>query len=131
MFLGVIDPGAGKLLFCNAGHNPPLLVRSSGETERLMAVGTALGILPGLSYQEETTDFSSGDLLAIYSDGVTESENPDGEEFGEQRLAELLASMRTDSAGNIVDGVIQAIAEWTAAAPAIDDITLLVARSTR
>jgi serine phosphatase RsbU (regulator of sigma subunit) len=131
MFLGVIDPAAGRLLFCNAGHNPPLLVRSSGETERLMAVGTALGILPGLSYREESKDFRSGDLLAIYSDGVTESENPDGEEFGEQRLVELLISNRTDSAENIVGSVIQAIKDWTSSAPAFDDITLLVARSTR
>ncbi len=131
MFLGVIDPAAEKLLFCNAGHNPPLLVRSSGETERLMAAGTALGILPGLSYREESTDFRPGDLLAIYSDGVTESESPDGEEFGEQRLAELLASRRADPAESIVDGVIQAIKKWVSSAPAADDITLLVARSVR
>jgi serine phosphatase RsbU (regulator of sigma subunit) len=131
MFLGVIDPAAGRLVFCNAGHNPPLLIRSSGETERLRAVGTALGILPGLSYQEESREFTSGDLLAIYSDGVTEAENPEGEEFGERQLAELLAFKRADSAGDIVDAVIQALKDWTSSAPAVDDITLLVARSVR
>jgi sigma-B regulation protein RsbU (phosphoserine phosphatase) len=130
MFLGVVDPGRKELLYCNAGHNPPLLVRSSGEVERLKAVGTALGILPGLSYREESRGFGAGDLLAIYSDGVTEAENPEGEEFGEGRLAELLTANREAEAEDVVELVLQALDEWTAAQPAVDDVTLVVVRAT-
>jgi serine phosphatase RsbU (regulator of sigma subunit) len=130
MFLGVVDPGRKELLYCNAGHNPPLLVRSSGEVERLKAVGTALGILPGLSYREESRGFGAGDLLAIYSDGVTEAENPDGEEFGEGRLADLLTANRGAEAEDVVELVLQALDEWTAAQPAVDDVTLVVVRAT-
>jgi serine phosphatase RsbU (regulator of sigma subunit) len=129
MFMGVIDPARQELLYCNAGHNPPLLIRSSGEVERLKAVGTALGIMPGLSYQEESRKFGSGDLLAIYSDGVTESESPDGVEFGETRLADLLTANRSAEAEDVVELVLQALDEWTAAQPAADDITLVVVRA--
>jgi serine phosphatase RsbU (regulator of sigma subunit) len=130
MFMSVIDPRGADLVYCNAGHNPPLLIRASGDIERLKAVGTALGILPGLSYREESRKFGPGDLLAIYSDGVTEAENPSGEEFGEQRLAELLASNRGAAAEDVVELVLQALDDWTASTPAVDDVTLVVVRAT-
>jgi serine phosphatase RsbU (regulator of sigma subunit) len=130
MFMGVIDPAEGRLVYCNAGHNPPLLIRSSGEVDRLKAVGTALGILPGLSYQEESRKFSAGDLLAIYSDGLTESENPAGEEFGELRLTELLGNHSAARAEDIVEQVLQALDAWTGSTPPADDITLVVVRAT-
>lgn len=130
MFMAVLDPENEQLLFCNAGHNPPLLIHPSAEVERLKAVGTALGILPGLSYKEESRKFGPGDLLAIYSDGVTESENPEGEEYGENRLAELLAANRGESAEDLVERVLQAIDDWTGGTPAVDDVTLVVVRAT-
>ena len=128
MFLGLIDPAAGSLVFSNAGHNPPLLIRESGEEERLEAMGTVLGVLPEIGYEEKRQEFRPGDLLVIYSDGVTEAESPEGEEFGEQRLADLLVAHRHEPAAEIVERVIQAVAEWIAGAPPADDVTIVVAR---
>jgi serine phosphatase RsbU (regulator of sigma subunit)/pSer/pThr/pTyr-binding forkhead associated (FHA) protein len=128
LFFGVIEPEAGRLLYCNAGHNPPLIVHGSGEVERLKAEGTVLGILPELGYVERNHPFDAGDLIAIYSDGVTEAESPQGEEFGEERLAKLLTDMRTEPAETIVQGVLGAVKEFTADAPPADDITLVIAR---
>lgn len=130
LFLGTIDAVAGRLVYCNAGHNPPLLVRPSGEVDRLGAVGTVLGIMPELGYEEETHRFEVGDMLAIYSDGVTEAENPDGEEYGEQRLTEVLLQHRDLDAAAIVARVVESVSAWIAAAPAADDVTLLIARRT-
>jgi sigma-B regulation protein RsbU (phosphoserine phosphatase) len=130
MFMGLLDPKTEQLLYCNAGHNPPLLIRPSGAIERLKALGTALGIMPGISYKEESRKFGAGDLLAIYSDGVTESENPAGEEFGESRLAELLVANRTEKAEDVVELVLQALDDWTASTPAVDDVTLVIVRAT-
>jgi serine phosphatase RsbU (regulator of sigma subunit) len=130
MFMGVFDPQSGELLYCNAGHNPPLLIRPAGEIDRLKAVGTALGILPGLSYKEESRKFGVGDMLAIYSDGVTEAESPDGEEYGENRLADLLADNRGVNAEDLVELVLQALDDWTGGTPAVDDVTLVIVRAT-
>jgi serine phosphatase RsbU (regulator of sigma subunit) len=129
LFLFVIDPATGRATYCSAGHNPALLVRASGEVERLAAVGTVLGILPDLGYDEETVVLAPGDLIAVYSDGVTEALR-DGEEFGEDRLAELLRDRRSASAAEIVEAVTAALDEWIAHAPPADDVTVVVARRT-
>jgi serine phosphatase RsbU (regulator of sigma subunit) len=128
MFMALIDPQSGAMPYCNAGHNPALLVRATGQVERLEAGGTVLGMLPELGYTESKAHLEEGDLLAVYSDGVTESTNPGGEEFGEGRLAELLVQQRGLPAAQVIDGVLGALAEWTEAAPAEDDLTLVVAR---
>jgi serine phosphatase RsbU (regulator of sigma subunit) len=130
MFFGLVDPTSGSLVYSNAGHNPPLLIRASGEQERLEAMGTVLGVLPDVGYEERRREFRPGDLLVLYSDGVTEAASPDGQEFGEQRLADLLVAHRDEPAAEIVSQVIQAVAEWIAGAPPADDVTLVVARRT-
>jgi sigma-B regulation protein RsbU (phosphoserine phosphatase) len=130
MFFGVIDPRTGRVDYTNAGHNPPLLVRSTGEVERLGAMGTVLGIMPDIGYEHQSKEMKPGDLLAIYSDGVTEAEHPGGEEFGEDRLADLLVSIRESSAEDIVENVIEAVNNWTDGAPPADDVTMVVARLT-
>ena len=90
----VVDPATGELVFTNAGHNPPLLVRASGGFEKLAGGGVILGILPMAAYQESRAQMQPGDVLVLFSDGVTEAANPPDEDFGEERLAELVASMR-------------------------------------
>jgi serine phosphatase RsbU (regulator of sigma subunit) len=129
MFFGVVDPVNNRLNFVNAGHNPPLLARASGKVERLRAKGTVLGILPDIGYEEQTIDFGPGDMIAIYSDGVTEAATPDGEEFGEDRLAQLLETNLDKGAGEIIDIVLEAVSKFTDAGPPDDDVTLLVARN--
>jgi sigma-B regulation protein RsbU (phosphoserine phosphatase) len=127
-FMTVADPATGELVFTNAGHNPPLLVRASGGFEELKGGGMILGILPMAKYQESRAAFQPGDVLVLFSDGVTEAANPRGEEFGEQRLAELVASLHGRPSAEIVEAVHAAVGSYTEGAPAADDITVVVAR---
>jgi serine phosphatase RsbU (regulator of sigma subunit) len=127
-FFCVADGDTGEVAFCNAGHNPPLIVRRSGEVEELEGGGPVLGILRNIEYDEYRVNLDVGDTLVIYSDGVTEAANVQGDEFDTPRLGEAVARSRTLSAGEIVAEVNRAVAEFTAGAPQSDDITLIVAR---
>jgi serine phosphatase RsbU (regulator of sigma subunit) len=127
-FYGVLDPAVGELSFANAGHNPPIVVRASGESEMLEGGGPVLGVLSIAPYCEERVPLGSGDLLAIYSDGVTEAANTSGEEYGEQRLIDVLQSRRGESADAIVSTVMESLNQFTLGAPQADDITLVVAK---
>ncbi len=128
-FAAVLDPESGELAFCNAGHNPPLVVRRDGTFEKLEGGGIVLGILPSAVYAEKRRHLGSGDVLVLYSDGVTEA-TPAGseDEFGEDRLAEVVAAHRGGTAKAILEAIRQAVTGWMAGAPAADDITLLVAK---
>ncbi len=128
LFYGVLDPSSGNLTYCNAGHNPPFLVRASGKIDRLPSSGTILGIFPDLAYEVSTARLEPGDVLTLFSDGVTEENNPSGEEFGESRLAQVLLEKGRGPAAGLVDGIRQAVLSWAAGAPAADDVTVVVAR---
>jgi phosphoserine phosphatase RsbU/P len=127
-FFGILDPARGHLAYANAGHNPPFVVRASGEVEVLPGGGPVLGILPVAPYAEEKARLAPGDLLVIYSDGITEATNPAEEEYGEERLAQLLCSRRAEPAAAIVDAVTESLHQFTSGAPQADDITLVVAK---
>jgi len=129
-FMCVVDGATGEVVFANAGHNPPLIVRSSGSVEWLDAGGCVLGILPMMKYDESRTRLDPGDVLVIFSDGVTDAINPQEDDFGEARLAACVSAHRTESSASIMDAVNRAIAEWSAGTPLPDDLTLLVARRT-
>jgi sigma-B regulation protein RsbU (phosphoserine phosphatase) len=128
LFMCVIDPLDGTTRYCNAGHNPPILVRADGSAESLTAAGTVLGMLPQLGYEEHRTTLAPGDLIAIYSDGVTEAADSEDEEFGEARLSALLIRLREQPAATIIAAVMEAVAEWSPGAIGADDITVVVAR---
>lgn len=85
-FLATFDPATGRLSYTNAGHNPALLVRASGPEEWLRSNGVPLGLIPGAKYGEGSVQLAPGDLLLVYTDGITEAANPAEEEFGEVRL---------------------------------------------
>jgi phosphoserine phosphatase RsbU/P len=127
-FFCVLDAGTGDVAFANAGHNPPIVVRASGEAMMLEGGGPVLGILPIAPYSEMHTQLDRGDMLVLYSDGVTEATNLNYDEFGEQRLIDALVAHRTEPATAIVEAVTRALAEFTAGAPQADDITLVVGR---
>jgi phosphoserine phosphatase RsbU/P len=127
-FFCVLDPQTGRLVYANAGHNPPLLVRANGEISMLPGGGPPLGILSIATYSEEELTIEPGDLLAIYSDGVTEAQSPKEDEFGEDRFGEVLATNRTKSAAEILNAVNAALVLWAEGGPPADDITLIVAR---
>lgn len=130
LFFGVLDPGNGKLAYCNAGHNPPFLVRPNGEISPLEGGGPVLGVLPAMRYQEQYARMGAGDVMLLYSDGVTEACNPAGEEF-EDRVKEILIEKRGESAAAIVQSVHEAVAAWIAGQPPADDITVVAARRTK
>jgi serine phosphatase RsbU (regulator of sigma subunit) len=127
-FLAVVDPATGRVRYCNAGHNPPFVVRSDGRVERLDVCGLPLGLMPGGAYQSRECHLEGGDLLVLYSDGVTEALNAEGAEFGDEGLERALLGLRTADAPAILDGVTRALAEFVKGVPLADDSTLLVAK---
>jgi sigma-B regulation protein RsbU (phosphoserine phosphatase) len=128
-FMGIIDPKTGELVYTNAGHNPPVVVRENGKFELLKeAGGVILGILPMAQYQEARITLNPGDTLVLFTDGVTEAADPSDEEYGEERLAALVGSMKDRPSEEIVDAIHNAVMGFTQGAPAADDITVVVAR---
>ncbi len=127
-FFCVLDPSSGELAFANAGHNPPIIMRSNGEHQMLEGGGPVLGILPIAPYKEMRASLQPGDLLVIYSDGVTEANNINHDEYDEQRLIDVLREHRLESAAQIVAAVTKSLNEFAAGAPQADDITLVVAK---
>jgi sigma-B regulation protein RsbU (phosphoserine phosphatase) len=127
-FMTVADPATGELVYTNAGHNPPILVRKSGGFEMLKGGGMILGILPMAVYTESQAKMEPGDILLLFSDGVTEAPDPNGDDFGEERLAKLVEANRDRPVTEIIDLIDAAITEFTQGAPAADDITVVVAR---
>jgi serine phosphatase RsbU (regulator of sigma subunit) len=128
LFFCILDGDTGELIFCNAGHNPPVLVRADGNYEQLKGGGPVLGILPTIEYQEYQAKLDEGDVLVIYSDGVTEANNPAGDEFEIEGLAKAVIDERTQPAANIIGAINKALVSYTAGAPQSDDITLIVVR---
>jgi phosphoserine phosphatase RsbU/P len=127
-FYGVLDPSTGQLSYANAGHNPPYVVRASGAVEPLPGGGPVLGILPIAPYKQDQARLDPGDMLVIYSDGVTEATNTSEEEFGEERLMDVLRNRRNEPSSAIVGAVMESLNQFTLGAPQADDITLVVAR---
>jgi sigma-B regulation protein RsbU (phosphoserine phosphatase) len=128
LFFAVLDPAAGSMMYSNAGHNPPIVVRNSGEVELLTEGGMVLGLLPAASYRAGCCDACSGDMLVLYSDGITEAVNPSGEEFGEEQLTRLVVDNRARRASEVAEEILRSLAGWTAGKPATDDVTLLIAK---
>jgi sigma-B regulation protein RsbU (phosphoserine phosphatase) len=126
-FFGIYDDETGILDYTNAGHLPPLLVRR-GAVERLDVNGTVVGAFPGVVYGESRLQLESGDLLVMYTDGLTEPENAYGEMFGEERLVELLLAHVERPEAEIISAVSEAVRGWTATPELQDDLTMLVAR---
>ena len=128
-FVAALAPDSGCVTFCNAGHNPPVLLHADGSVEQLDATGPIIGISAAFAYGEQACQMGPGDLLALYSDGVTEACNPvEGEEFGEERLLQTLRDHAEKPAQKVIDAVIARIAEFTGNAPLADDVTLVVVR---
>ena len=128
LFYAVLDPKDGSLAFLNAGHNPPLIVHAGGTMEQLAAGGLPLGIMANADFREGKTRLHPGDVLVIYSDGVSEAVNPKGEEFGPTRLYETVARNLDASAAGIRDRIESALTKFCQGTPAADDITLVICK---
>jgi PAS domain S-box-containing protein len=127
-FYGVFDEQHRILTYCNAGHNPPILMGADGDIKELETGGFILGAFPGSEYQEGHILLSVGDLLLLYTDGLTEAIGADGEELGRAGLIQFLGEHSGESASSIS----QALVEWAEGRESTphDDITLLVMRIT-
>jgi sigma-B regulation protein RsbU (phosphoserine phosphatase) len=121
------DEDAAMLTYTNAGHLPPILVRS-GTSTMLDVNGMVVGAFPSSKYDESTVQLESGDLLVFYTDGITEPENEYGEMFGEDRLIELVAKNAEHDDARIIETVMEAVHQWSGAGEQPDDMTLLLAR---
>jgi serine phosphatase RsbU (regulator of sigma subunit) len=128
LFYAELDPESGSLSFLNAGHNPPLIVHSAGTVEQLASGGLPLGIKPDAEYREGRTQLQPGDVLVIYSDGVTEAMSPTGEEFGATRLYEVVSRNIEASAAGIRDRIESSLTKFAQGTSAADDITLVIVK---
>jgi serine phosphatase RsbU (regulator of sigma subunit) len=127
-FLAELEPTTRALAYVSAGHNAPILRRASGQIERLQAGGLPLGILRDARHDYGHTTLSSGDLLVIFTDGVVEAQNVAGEEYGESRLLQLLASPPSSGARDDLNRLMAEVDSFVGSARQHDDITCLVLR---
>jgi len=129
LLFAVYDPASGILTYVNAGHMPPLLVRHDGSTERLADGGIALGMFTQSTYAAGHVTIEPEDLLAIYSDGITEAENPHGVPFDEEGLETALRAHCHDSSlPGVGAAVVRAVEQHTADKRFADDLTILLLR---
>lgn len=128
LFYAELNPRTGALSFLNAGHNPPLIVHEAGTVEQLSSGGLPLGIKPDAIFREGRTQLQPGDVLVIYSDGVSEAGNPQGEEFGVKRLSDVVMRNIESSAAGIRDRIESALTKFAEGTAAADDITLVIVK---
>jgi len=132
LFLGVLDTRSGAFKYSNAGHNPPRLLRSNGELEVVAPTGNlVLGIDPDHEYGNLEIALDPGDTLVLYTDGVTEAENEQEEEYQETRLDELLQASQGIEPEAVADKIVSSVREFAGDADQSDDITCVVARFLR
>jgi serine phosphatase RsbU (regulator of sigma subunit) len=129
MFYARFDQSKRTLQYANGGHNPPLLVRpKTGETLFLDAGGPILGILPQAQFSNTLVDLDQGDILTLFTDGVTEQENEAGDEFSVERLEEVVRSKETESASALVTQISEAVSTFAGAKQQVDDLTVVVVK---
>lgn len=128
LFLAKLDPVTGVVQYCSAGHPPALLLRANGELEMLSEGGLLLGVLPAAPYVGGSFELGAGDVLMIYSDGITESLNCAAEEFGQTRLEAHLRRAQTGPADAVLFSVLGSVQDFAAACPLVDDMSLVIVR---
>ena len=131
VFYGAYEPRTGELIYANGGHNSPLLVHADGSSSMLpLTDGIAIGLVPGIGYKQDTVILTRGDVLILYTDGVTEAMNGDYQEFGIEPLQEIFAASPPKSAKEATETVFNAIKEFVGDTAQSDDITCLTVRRT-
>jgi len=128
LFLAKLDPITGLVRYCSAGHPPAVLLRANGELELLSDGGMLLGVVPAAPYVCGSFELGAGDVLLIYSDGITESLDSGGEEFGYARLETQLRRAPAGAADTVLFSVLGAVQDFAAASPLVDDMSLAIVR---
>ena len=128
LFLGVFNLTTGELHYCNAGHNSPLVIGHRSLVNLDCKANLPLGVIGGFAYQEQAAKLEIGDTLFLYTDGLTEAENARHEQFGEERMGELLAAHGEQSPQELIETMHQAVAKFVGNAEQSDDLTLFAIR---
>ena len=128
MFFAILSPD-GRLMYCNAGQNPPLLFSASG-VRKLETGGMIVGLFPHASYEQEEVQLNAGDLLAIYSDGVSEALNPAGDEYGEPRVQDTISPNWLEPSDAVLQSLLRSVRGFAQGTPQNDDVTALIVRFT-
>ena len=128
LFLGVLNLTTGELHYCNAGHNSPLVIGHRSLVNLDCKANLPLGVIGGFAYQEQAAKLEIGDTLFLYTDGLTEAENARHEQFGEERMGELLAAHGEQSPQELIETMHQAVAKFVGNAEQSDDLTLFAIR---
>jgi len=131
VFYGVLHWRSGALTYASAGHNPPVLWRHNApQATSLTAKGIALGVIDDITLEERKIAIEPGDILVLYTDGVTEPINAQEEEFGEERLKQVIARSHDEPCDKIVKRIHAAVLDFTGDQPLFDDYTLLGVKRT-
>jgi serine phosphatase RsbU (regulator of sigma subunit) len=128
LFLAKLDPFTGNLEYCSAGHPPALLLRANGSMELLSDGGPLLGVVPSAFYAQGRVQLRAGDALMVYSDGVLDSVNNEGEDFGSERLKRHFREVGSNTADAVLFSVLGAVQDFAAGRSLEDDLSLVVLR---
>ena len=127
LIVGILDLETGKLKLCNAGHNPPILIRPDGQVSFLeFKTQIFVGVIEEFAYTEDETTLEKGSKLFLYTDGVTEAENTEKELYRDEKLLKTLSDNNTSDVRTTVNGIVDSIAEHVKEAEASDDLTILL-----
>ncbi len=127
-FCTVLDTATGEMIYASAGHNPPIVVRPSGQIDTLRTKGIVLGVMDPFQFEQKTIVLNPGDGVLFYTDGVTEAFNDAEEMFGEKRLRETVQRLRRQPAADVVQNIHDAVTAFANPCPQSDDFTLLMLR---
>jgi sigma-B regulation protein RsbU (phosphoserine phosphatase) len=127
-FYAVLDTTNGRLVYANAGHNVPLMRRADGGLEEVMIRGMVLGIMDDMTYDEDETVLAPGDMLVLYTDGITEAMNSAGELFGKARLKEAVHNAGRATARDVIDAIIAAVKVYVGDTSQADDLTIVAVK---
>jgi sigma-B regulation protein RsbU (phosphoserine phosphatase) len=126
---GILDGSSRTLSYSNAGHNPPLLLKAGGDARFLFQGEQPLGMFQHTRYHENHVVMEAGDVFVLYTDGATEAQSPQGEEYGRERLVEAVKAARDKTAREMVASIEMSVLEWTANVGADDDVTFFVIKA--
>ncbi len=127
-FYALLDPTTGALEYSNAGHNYPLILRADGNVETLTGNGLVMGLFSAVQYEVKKTALEAGDMLVLYSDGVTEAADSADMEFGENGLAEFLTARKSVRCEDIVNQLVEHMRKWRGLTSFADDFTIVLVR---
>jgi len=128
LFCSFVDPNSQELSYCSAGHDPPILLSTTGDLTRLETTGIAVGVMEDMPYTAKSFTMNSGDLLVIFSDGVPDATNEANEAYGMERLESLVREHKDEPSAELIETIFKSVADHVGDAPQFDDLTLAIVR---